>query len=212
MTVRSGLLLAIVIDSTTSSFSTIRGLGWLTRADEPLIEVFTPSNAHHLLLKTEIGLCQHGLKLAFAACMTKLILMSSLCIANFCRGGSSIGVVCSAQRVFLQSRGVILVLIYQDSSVLRRAWALTTSVEQRVWRWLLPLPILTIHLLQLLLDLFLLGETQWSGPPLKRELEGRLLHLLWWIIIARLPRLIIWLEVRRGQWRWGSSFTNKDAS
>ena len=120
-----------------ASFSTICSLSWLSRADEPLIQVFTSSNAHHLLLQTEISLRYDRLKLTFAPSMAQL--------------------VCLLHAIWVLDPLRVEVFIYDCASILRAARTLASWIDQRIW--LLLFSLIVVHLLELLLYFLLFGQT-----------------------------------------------------
>ena len=56
----------------------IRCLSGFPGANQPLVQVFTATDAHHLLLQTKVSLRHDRLKLAFAASVAKLVEMARL--------------------------------------------------------------------------------------------------------------------------------------
>ena len=56
----------------------IRCLSGFPGANQPLVQVLTATDAHHLLLQAKIGLRHDRLKLAFAASVAKLVEMARL--------------------------------------------------------------------------------------------------------------------------------------
>lgn len=58
------------------------------RANQPLVQVLTSTDTHHLLLQAKISLCHDRLQLAFAPSVTKLAEMARLLDSS----GDSVGV------------------------------------------------------------------------------------------------------------------------
>ena len=175
-----------LVDVVTFRISGLCRFAW---ANKPLIEVFTPADAHHLLLQAEVSLCHYRLQLSLTAHVAELVLRRiSRCV------------------------GVGRVLFYRlplwliDLFLRHLAWALTSRV-----RWLIVVTSILNHLiLKLLLDLFLLGKTEGAGSPLEWELEGRLLYFNTILLISFTARRLS--KLRRWEWWWGSSLTDKDAT